>query len=68
MQVKGSSCKLSIRNNQRGRKPERDGDSWVMINYEYNSDVKESDCTPGFSQARYFEEMQKKLFKFLTKH
>lgn len=28
---------------------------------QYSSDVKESDCTPGFYQARYFKEIQKAI-------
>lgn len=51
----------SIGNNQRGRKPEGGGDSLMMMNYQYNSDMRESDCTPGFYQARYFEKMQKTI-------
>lgn len=31
----------------------------MIMNYQNNSDMKESDCTPGFYQARYFKEMQK---------
>lgn len=37
----------------------------MMMNYQYNSDVKESDCTPGFYQARYFENMPKTYYNYL---